>query len=84
MKLVWNTIQYGLGIVKVFLNFAKVFFVSITDYMGKNFCFSIHKNNRAKTLFCYGLFRFWEQFDYCSIKIVMEFLALNKTIEYFC
>ena len=49
----------------VFYNFAKVFFNSITDYMGKDFCVSIYKADGAKILYCYGIFRFREQFDYC-------------------
>ena len=49
----------------VFYNFAKVIFNSITDYMGKDFCVSIHKADGAKILYCYGIFRFREQFDYC-------------------
>ena len=49
----------------VFNTFAKVFLNSITDYMGKNFRVSIHKTDGAKVLYCYGIFRIREQFDYC-------------------
>ena len=49
----------------VFYKFAKVFFNSITDYMGKDFRVGIHEIDGAKILYCYVIFSFREQFDYC-------------------
>ena len=49
----------------VFYNFTKVFFNSITDSTGKNFRVSIYETDGAKIWYCYGIFRFREQFDYC-------------------
>ena len=48
-----------------FLQHWKGLFKPTTDYMGKNFCIYVHENDRAKILYCYGIFRFREQFDYC-------------------
>ena len=61
----------------------KSFLNSITDNMGKKFRVSIHETDRVKILYCYGIFRFREQFDYCWMKTIWLFSTMNKMIENF-